>query len=402
MSRLIRRKYPWLLLTLSAAFIKQQSCICINRMMKSGLLESFLLFSGGDRHLQQIPDYTSPPLPIALDATPKLYRSDEVIQEARDLDAAGNCTVTGGNRCQIPFPVAEPSPVGVIFYCGALVDPRGYSPLASILNQRYGLPVVIPIFASDVAFAFGTCDTGRLDMAKAEFPEVEKWILAGHSLGGTAAMADMWSRWNEMDESAAGLVLFASDVIQGLGCGDTDFAGTELPMAHVRGSNDRILNRTRSVLNEAYDSNATFKEDIYGANHGSFGAYNDSARFEVLGQVDGELLIPSEVVWDIEAATIANVAARTGVSLTFPDPTWTSESSSMDDSDSKDDEDTSESSEESSESSSSSSSEPSEESRTLPDDKDAAGPNEDSSSERTVLAVTVGVLSSVIALGVLF
>lgn len=155
--------------------------------MKSGLLESFFLFSGGPRHLQELPDYTSPPNEGALAATPELYQSDEVVQASRDLDAAGNCTFDG-NRCQIPFPVDSDkfgeSKVGVVFYNGGLVDPRGYSPIAALLNDRYGLPVVMPIFAGDLAFVFGTCDSGRLDFAKAEFPEIEKWVLAGHSFGG--------------------------------------------------------------------------------------------------------------------------------------------------------------------------------------------------------------------------
>lgn len=56
--------------------------------------------------------------------------------------------------------------------------------MAQIVSQRYGMPVVLPIFAADLAFQFGTCDTGRLDFAQAEFPQVEKWVLAGHSFGG--------------------------------------------------------------------------------------------------------------------------------------------------------------------------------------------------------------------------
>lgn len=166
-------------------------------MSKAGLLESFLLLTGdghhhqSSRHLQPpgaLPDYTSPPLQVALNATPELYRSDDVVQLARDLDAAGNCTIDG-NRCQIPFPVNAnkfegPSRVGVVFYNGGLVDPRGYSPIAALVNERYGMPVVLPIFDSDLPFAFGECDTGRLELAQAEFPEVEKWVLVGHSLGG--------------------------------------------------------------------------------------------------------------------------------------------------------------------------------------------------------------------------
>eukprot|EP00585_Thalassiosira_rotula_P012077 CAMPEP_0196137040 /NCGR_PEP_ID=MMETSP0910-20130528/5151_1 /TAXON_ID=49265 /ORGANISM="Thalassiosira rotula, Strain GSO102" /LENGTH=337 /DNA_ID=CAMNT_0041397427 /DNA_START=26 /DNA_END=1036 /DNA_ORIENTATION=- len=289
-------------------------------MSKSLLLESYLLLSGdGQRQLQQLPDYTSPPLEDALKTTPEVFRSDDVIQLARDLDAAGNCTVDG-NRCHIPFepPLDEfeaPSRVGVVFYNGGLVDPRGYSPLAMLLNERYGIPVVIPIFASDLAFKFGTCDSGRLDFAKAEFPEVEKWILAGHSFGGVAAMVDMWARWNAKDESAAGLALLAADVQQGLGCGETDFSGSGLPMAQVLAANDGILNSTRVALNSAFKSNATFDMEIYGANHASFGTYDSSRRFELFGQVDGEALVSDSMVRDLAGGAIASVAIRTGVPL---------------------------------------------------------------------------------------
>ena len=53
-------------------------------------------------------------------------------------------------------------------------------------------------------------------------------------------------------------------------------------------------------------------------NHVSFSAYDYSERFDLLGQVDGESLIPNEIAWDIAAATIANIASRTGVPLPAP------------------------------------------------------------------------------------
>lgn len=293
-------------------------------MPQASSLESYYLLTEGttsNRHLQQeLPDYTSPPLPIALELTPELYRDDKVVQESRRLDASKKCSIDG-NRCQIPFPpnsqkFSSPSRVGVLFYNGGLVDPRGYSPLAAILNERYGMPVVIPIFANDLAFVFGVCDSGRLDYAKAEFPDVEKWVLAGHSFGGVAAAVDMWNRYNNTnDESAAGLVMLAADVQMGLDCGDTDFSKSNLPMAQVLASNDGILNQTRTNQNRINNSNATHFVEMYGANHASFGAYDSSKRFELFGQVDGEELIPSVIAWDHVSAAIANVAARSGVAL---------------------------------------------------------------------------------------
>ncbi|CAB9508482.1 Inherit from bactNOG: Carboxymethylenebutenolidase-related protein [Seminavis robusta] len=293
------------------------------------LLEKFLLSAAGERELQALPDYTSPPLPIALEATPEPYRDDAVIDEARAIAAAGNCTVDG-NRCQIPFTVSptlfpEPSKVGMIFYNGGLVDPRGYAPIADIVADRYGIPTVMPIFEGDRAFSFGLCDSGRLDLAKAEFPDVEKWVLAGHSFGGIAAMSDMWQRMEAGDDAAAGLVMVAAD-IQQLGCGDIDYSNSSLPMASLTGSLDGVLNMTRWEQNTIYLSPETEFMDIYGASHASFGAYDASERFELLGQTDGEPLVPSSIVWDLTAAAFAHVASRTGVELPTrvdpPEPTF--------------------------------------------------------------------------------
>jgi hypothetical protein len=279
------------------------------------------------RELQfPLPDFTSPPLQLALKLTPKPYRQDSAVQSARDLDAVGGCSIDG-NRCQIPFPVIDfsekfrgrESGVGVIFYNGGFVDPRAYSPIATILNDRYGIPVVLPIFSADLAFTFGQCDTNRLDFAKAEFPEVEKWVLAGHSFGGIAAFNDLWSRLNTMDDSAAGLALLASDVGNTFGCGDTDFSDSNIPMAQVLGTNDEVQNRTRAEESAVLNTeDGTFFADVFGANHASFGAYDFELRGTILGETDGEQLVPSNVVWDIAAAAIANVAARTGAALPKP------------------------------------------------------------------------------------
>ena len=127
----------------------------------------------------------------------------------------------------------------------------------------------------------------------------------------------MWSRWEE-DDSAAGLVLLAADVQGGLGCGDTTFANTTLPMAQLLASNDGILNTTRVALNEINNSEDNIFVEIEGANHASFGAYNTSERFAIFGEIDGEAGLPSERVWDLTAETIMEVAKQTGVELPLP------------------------------------------------------------------------------------
>lgn len=132
-----------------------------------------------------LPNYTSPPLADALALTPVDFRNDAVIQGLREAHTAGNCNAS--YPCVIPFlptSTTKASPVGVLFYGGALVDPRSYAPLCHLLASRYGLPVAVPVFGADIAFT-GCNSTGiTLDRVSAAIPSVQKWVLVGHSLGG--------------------------------------------------------------------------------------------------------------------------------------------------------------------------------------------------------------------------
>jgi hypothetical protein len=105
----------------------------------------------------------------------------------------------------------------------------------------------------------------------------------GHSFGGIAAQADLWSLMNNngsaVPSSIAGLVLVASYIRQDIGCGDIDFSGTSMPAASVMASLDAIINQERSTGGRKWlPTNATFDLNIFGGNHGYFGTYNYSEQ----------------------------------------------------------------------------------------------------------------------------
>ena len=282
-----------------------------------------VLLLGGERHLQfQLPDYTSPPLEVALEATPALFRNDTFFNQTRDMiDIDGTCNdnVTG---CQILFPPpaeaieSGTAKIGVLFYGGALVDPRSYSVIAKTLSDVYGFAVAVPIFPNDVAY-LGCSGTNRIPFAASAFPDVEKWLLVGHSMGGIGAQVDLWNAMNETDHgSLGGLVLLGSYIRPDLGCGAIDFSQTNIPMASAFGLLDGIVNRTNYDLGQNFlPVNDTFFLDVMGGNHGNFGHYDYSLRKTILFQFDGDALIPRDVQIDLTIGAIVHAASRMGVPL---------------------------------------------------------------------------------------
>jgi len=282
------------------------------------------------RNLQDVSTLeSSPPTDYALSLTPKGYRSNLVIDAGINLSNLGLCDKPENTEaCQLIFPPSkeflEHSKVGVVFYGGALVDTRGYAPIAHQLSNRYGLPVVIPFFENNLAFEFGSCDTKKVELASRAFPQVQKWVLAGHSYGGTAAMSDLFTIVNKNGtettaeheatlDDIAGLVLIGSYVSQAVACGMVDFSDMDIPTANIYGELDLIVNQTNWEEGRALlPQNHTLSLPIFGGNHGQFGSYDDSGRF---WQTDGIAAVPETLQHDMTVTGIMSVASRAGVRL---------------------------------------------------------------------------------------
>lgn len=90
---------------------------------------------------------------------------------------------------------------GVIVYPGAGCDVRGYSPVLRRLASRGYLVVAVPMPLNMAIFG-----ANRADDVRAEFPDVERWVIAGHSMGG--AMAARYAHAHPDD--LAGLIIWDS------------------------------------------------------------------------------------------------------------------------------------------------------------------------------------------------
>lgn len=187
------------------------------------------------------------------------HADDAALAAVADEDGASDGVevrqLSGGEIAFVPErPIA-----GLMFYPGAKVQPEAYAPLMQQCAEQGVLCVILkPLFnlaIIDMDAASGIAE---------QFPEVERWFVAGHSMGGVAA-ADYLSRH---EDDFDGVVFLAAYPAADL----TGFHGDALS---VVGSNDEVLNRdsyegARSKL----PASATEKV-IEGGNHAYFGNYGE-------------------------------------------------------------------------------------------------------------------------------
>ena len=263
------------------------------------------------------PDFfTSPPTQEAKAAAEPC--GEACVSVARAYAAKGLCSLPEAAGCQMVFlPQSETFPAaktGVIFYPGALVDPRAYAPLARELADGYSLPTVVPIFAEDLA---NDCDGSRAELAARAVPGVRFWVMAGHSLGGDVAAQALraWLSSSRTDakRSIGGLALLGSYLNTEPSCGrpPLDLSRMPLSAAIVEATNDHIVNRSRLAAGAHLlpPAEYVFQMNVTGGNHSQFGSYDPSNRPGPLGP-DGNATIPEAVQRGLSAAAIADVAAR--------------------------------------------------------------------------------------------
>jgi len=100
-----------------------------------------------------------------------------------DLDSA--VTIIESRRAiEIKPIVGETSTTGLLFYPGGLVDSHVYNELLAQFTETCNIMSVVVKMPSNLAI-FGI--NSGISVITSSYPEIDRWIIAGHSLGGAMA-----------------------------------------------------------------------------------------------------------------------------------------------------------------------------------------------------------------------
>jgi dienelactone hydrolase len=187
------------------------------------------------------------PLPEALEA----LESDELVQ------------VTHGPW--LIFSPAQTTPTtGFIFYPGGRIDPRGYASLMRAIASE-GYLVIVPKMPFNIA-AFSPNTANEII---AENPDIDLWVIGGHSVGGTMA-AQFTDKHPEVID---GLAIWASYPADNANLSDLD-----IPVISIYGSREvRVNDKSVAERKHLLPENSLYIR-IEGGDHHQFGSYEINAE----------------------------------------------------------------------------------------------------------------------------
>lgn len=191
--------------------------------------------------------------------------------------------ITDADAGIVLSPTGDASDVGLVFVPGAKVDPWAYASKLSGLVAEEGVTVVITKPWLNLAFF----DLRPLSAFTELAPDVDTWLVGGHSLGGVRAC--------QLAADADGLVLFASYCA-------TDLADSGLPVLSVSGSEDGLSTPAKIADARHLLPGDAELQEIDGASHASFGDYGAQPG-------DGTPTISDEAMRD-ELTTLVGEFAR--------------------------------------------------------------------------------------------
>ncbi len=194
--------------------------------------------------------------------------------------------VTVSDSRWIAFSSANTAPeTGFIIYPGGRVDARAYAPAARQIATQGYLVVIVPM-----PLNLAVLDPGAAEEVIQAYPQIQRWAIGGHSLGG--AMAANFANHNP--ETVQGLVLWAA-----YPASSDDLSASSLSVLSIYGTLDGLatgdkINASRALLPEY-----TTWLPIEGGNHAQFGWYGEQSG-------DNAAAIPRQMQQEqIVQATIA-------------------------------------------------------------------------------------------------
>jgi hypothetical protein len=184
-------------------------------------------------------------------ATPAAVSSMHASDGVRVADSPARIVIT-------PTPTATAPDRGLVFQPGARIDPRAYVPILSAVSRRGFLVVIVK-----QPFDLAMLATGAPKDVMERYPEVKRWAVGGHSLGGVAASEYA----ADQPEDVRALVLWASYPPRSLAARD------DLAVASVSGSLDGFTTPADVHASRALLPSSTTYTVVDGAVHSSFGDY---------------------------------------------------------------------------------------------------------------------------------
>lgn len=153
--------------------------------------------------------------------------------------------------------VAGEDNVGLIFYPGGKVAVEAYAPLMNKLAEE-GITCVL----LEMPLNLAVLDSDAAEGIEEILPDVERWYVGGHSLGG--AMAASYAA--DHVEEVEGLILLAAYSMK-------DLIHSGLDVISIYGSEDQVLNRQSYEENRKNLPDDAVEVIIEGGNHAQFGDY---------------------------------------------------------------------------------------------------------------------------------
>ena len=157
------------------------------------------------------------------------------------------------------LPLNSSPQTGFIFYPGGRIDPRGYALLMRKIAEA-GYLVIVP----EMPFNMAPFASNIAEEIIAVHPEIDQWVIGGHSVGGT--MAAQFTKGHPEDIS--GLAIWASYPAD-----NADLSDLDIPVISIYGSqeirvNDKSVSERQHLLPEG-----TRYIRIEGGDHHQFGSY---------------------------------------------------------------------------------------------------------------------------------
>lgn len=176
-------------------------------------------------------------------------------------------------------PVSPVSDIGVVFYPGGKVEADAYAPLLRMLARRGFASVLL-----EVPFHLAFFDIGAAERGMAAYPDAARWVVAGHSLGGTAASLYAEKNPGGVNGSLSGMILLGS-----YPAADLSFA--TWPILSLRGARDLLVTEDDWLRTTGYLPERSVSKVLEGGNHAQFGSYG-------VQQGDGMAEVSAQAQWE--------------------------------------------------------------------------------------------------------